>query len=187
MADEFDAILKDINININTAVKKAAQEIGTKIQDEYEIAITNFYMAYSPILYERTYSLYEGAKGVGGYGKYQKQTSKNEYDCGINVGAENYSGNPYTTPYPHGLEMDPSIVFPNAWDKGRHGFSSYNVRIKNKDKVRDDPNYWKIKKKHVPQNSTPPKQTMNYAFKKIDNYDYCTGLILKYLAAAGGI
>lgn len=184
MADELDVILHNLDININAAVRRAAIEIGEKIQDEYENTITQFYMAYDPIMYDRTDSLYKGSKGVGGIGKYYKQLSKNNYECGINVGAENYSGNPYVKPYPHGLEMDPSIVFPNAWDKGMHGFSSYNVRQQHKGKKKGDKSYWSVK--HTPPRTAKPKSKMNKAFKKYDNAGYVFGVIEKYLGELGG-
>lgn len=186
MADEFDALLQNLNINLNTAVRRAAVEIGEKIQDEYETAITNFYADYDPQLYDRTYSLYEGAKGIGGYGTNIKQLAKNMYECGITVGAENYSYNPYSKPYPHGWDADPSMVFPNVWDLGRHGFSSYNVRKAHAGKDKNDPKYWKIKKSSVPKNSTPPKRVMDQAFKKYDNQDYVFGVLKKYISEIGG-
>lgn len=185
MADEFDALLKNLEINVNTAVSRAAAEIGEKIQDEYEIVITKFYADYKPIMYERTYSLYEGAKGVGGYGKYHRQLEKNMYECGINVGAENYSGNPYVKNPPHGLDMDPSIVFPNSWELGRHGFSRYNVRKQHETATKET--YWHVKR--IPQNYNKggqPRKKMDEAFKKYDNEAYVNSVIIKHIGNLGG-
>lgn len=185
MADDFDFILKDLSINVNAAVRRAAVEIGEEIQNEYEIAITKFYSDFDPNMYDRTYSLYEGSKGVGGLGVYQRQLSKNMYECGINVGPENYSYNPYVKPYPHGLEMDPSIVFPKAWDSGIHGFTSYTVNMQHKNASKDK--YWKIKRKSIPKKSSPPKKIMDVAFKKIDNQGHCEQVIIKHMQGLGGL
>lgn len=185
MTDDLDVMLKNLDININAAVRRAAAEIGEKIQEEYEAIITKFYMSYDPKMYDRTYSLYEGAKGVGGYGKYQRQLMKNMYECGINVGAENYSGNPYAKNPPHGLDVDPSIVFPNAWDLGRHGFSSWNVRLNHMRANESGAKPWRVRR--TPKNSTPPKKKMAEAFKKYDNEAYVNGVIIKHIGDLGGL
>ena len=188
MADEFDVILKKLEVNVNTAVSRAAAEIGENIYIEFENVITKFYMDYTPVMYERTYSLIEGAKGAGGYGTYHKRLQKNMYECGINVGAENYSGNPYAKNPPHGLDMDPSIVFPNSWELGRHGFSRYSIRKHNE--TADDEHYWHVRNVpvnyHYRQNGVPRKH-MDNAFKKYDNESYTNGVIIKHIQDLGGL
>ena len=116
----LDAIVQDVEMNVNAGIRRAAVKIGTMIQEGYEIAITAFYSDFSPIMYDRTYSLYEGAIGVGGYGVYYKQLEKCSYECGIRVGGEYYSYDPYVKEPPHGLALGPGDIFPNAW-QGDHG------------------------------------------------------------------
>ncbi len=106
------------------------------------------------------------------------------YECGIYVGAEIYSGNPYVKDPPHGLDADPSKVFPNAWDLGRHGFSSWNVRLNHMKANESGGKSWRVKR--IPKNSTPPKKKMAEAFKKYDNANYVFGVITNHIGELGG-
>lgn len=185
MNGDFDFILKNVEINVNTAVRRAAVEIGDLIHKDFIVAINKFYNSYKPKVYSRTYSLYQGEKGVGGRQIYQRQLSKNNYECGIYVDASNYMGNPYIKNPPHGLEMDPSIVFPSAWDKGVHGFTSHTITLQHRNASKE--NYWHIRRNSAPPKDTPPSRRMKDSFKKIDNYGFVSGVIGKYIKSLGGL
>lgn len=176
--------LKNIEINLNTAVQHAAKEIGEEIQDIYETAITKFYGSYSPRMYKRTYSLYEGAKGVGGYGVFQKRISKYNYDCGITVDPSNYSSDPYVKDPPHGLEMTVENVFERSFAKGIHGFTSKERSKMNADKRKGDYGYLKQAPKKL---SPPPLNNMNLKFKQIDNFNYVFGKLEAAIDSLGGL
>lgn len=168
-------------VNVETAVKRVAVKIGDQIQDAYESAITKFYSDYSPHIYERTYSLYEGSKGVGGYGVNYKKTGKFMFDAGINVDPSNYSGDPYVKSPPHGLAMSVDEIFSRSFEKGIHGFTSYERSQYNKDKKKGDWNYMKWS---APKKSSPPINKMNADFKKIANQDV-PGMLEAELDAMG--
>lgn len=171
MANTPKIVIKNLDTKLGWCLRRTANEIGTRIQDDFEKAITKFYMDYEPTWYDRTYSLYEGAVGVGGRGKYIKKSGKYGYDCGIEVGSEFYSYNPYVKDPHHGKEMSPDEVFPNAFEYGRHGFSSYTMRVVHKNQSKDA-KWWRLKKKHIPKVSTPPIKSLNASFKQVDNSNY---------------
>lgn len=177
-------VIKNLDVNIGAALGKAAREIGEKIQDQYESAITKFYMSYSPKVYDRTYSLYEGAIGIGGRGVYVKKSGKYGYDCGIDVGPENYSYDPYIKDPLHGKQMSVGEVFPQAWEKGVHGFTTGTVAKVHKTQSKDT-KWWSIKHKNVPPKSQPPIRIMDASFKDIDNAEYVFGKLYSALDSAG--
>ena len=171
--------IKNLDVSVGWAVRRAGQEIGEAIQEIFETAITKFYMAYPPRVYDRTYSLYEGAIGAGGRGIYIKKSGQYGYDCGIEVGSEFYSYNPYVKNPPHGLEMSPERVFPEAFDRGVHGFTSYSLKRPKDDK-------WRSRiRRSAPPKSSPPVKYLKSEFKKIDNADYVFNKLYTALDNAG--
>lgn len=177
-------VIKNPDVTVGWPIRNVAREIGEKIQGDFEAAITKFYIGYSPKLYERTYSLYEGAIGVGGRGKYINKVGKYAFECGIEVGAEFYSGNPYVKNPPHGRDMSPDIVFPSAFDKGIHGFTTYTIGAVHKNQVKGD-KYWKMPRASAPRKTTPPKTLLNMSFKQVNNQEYIYGKVFEAFDAAG--
>ena len=191
MAKGPKIIIKNLDVKLGWCLRRAAKEIGEKIHEEYDKAIKHFYDSYERktdrygrYWYERTYSLYKGAFGVGGRNVFMKKSSRYGYDCGLEVGHEFYDGNPYEKNPPHGKEMTPEIVFPDAFNLGRHGFSSYTVGKVHKNQSKNN-GWWKITKKSVPQNTTPPIKLFNASFKQINNGDYIFDKLYKALDEAG--
>ena len=182
MQKYFDITLRgSIEANVNAAVRRVAVVIGNEIHEAYNTAINNFYSDYSPRIYDRTGALKDqGAKGVGGRDKNYKQLFKGCYEAGITVGPENYEGNPYEKPYPHGLEMNPSIVFPMAFERGIHGFTKVTVSRYNKDKSKGN-GYWFVRKKSRPKKSSSPKKEVRAKFEEITDSDRVIGMIKKEL------
>lgn len=173
--------LQTVTLSVNSksikwAMRAAAKKIGDKIGEAYELAITNFYHSYDQKRYTRTHSLYKGAMGVGGRKVFFNNTGRYSYDCGIEVGPEYYEGNPYVKSPPHGLYVTPEWVFPRAFDKGIHGFTSYEAKpFKNNAYASILPGgYWW---KTVPTKSTPPKVLLNKDFRIINNENFIQNII----------
>lgn len=177
-------VIKNLDANLNIAIRNAAREIGEKIYSAFGNSVTKFYASYSPNWYDRTYALLKQSyMGVGGKDVFYKKSGRYGYNCGLGVGAENYSGNPYEKDPHHGAYMTPDIVFPMAWDKGIHGFNTYTIRKVHADKTREY--YWRLNRKYVPKNSKPINSIMRTAMKEIDNAEYIYEVLYNALDAVG--
>lgn len=181
-------ILDDITVNINTAVKKAAEEIGLKLADAYKYTAQWFYKDYDGTgnndysrslrkysgfvgSYDRTYSLFTALEGVAGKGKYHKQIKKNYYKCGIRVGSEFMDGDPYIGQH-HAKSMMGVVtaqwVFDRFFDKGIHGYTAAEYHALNRR------HNYTLNWPEINKMSPSPQKMMKDKYKEItrDVYSY---------------
>jgi len=186
MGRSLGVAIETNNAVIHKAFRLSAVEIGNKVASLYKTAIQNFYSSWSPnpgrFGYDRTNSLYLAGMGVGGRNVNYLHIGKLfAYDCGINVGPEFYEGNPYAVKdtnhgWPNSV-LTNDFIFPRAFDKGIHGFTSFEVY--------NCASGWRPKK--IPKKSEPPRRILNRLFKEVDNEDYVFDVLEKNLDAAGAI
>lgn len=151
--------LDDFEKDVDLAVRDFATEIGEKIKMAYVNSIDYFYNQYEPSSYKRTWNLETSYIGVGGKKKYKRNYKrKNYYLCGIFVGDEYISGEPYLKRY--GRQMYKSEVFERSWLKGIHGFNITDVRSANKGMTKEQYKY-RWNPKTIPE-TTRPAPAINF-------------------------
>ncbi len=113
-------MLEDAKKKMQTAMKKAAEDIAWKVEEKYETCIDAFYKSYppgggEPPYYDRGYNLYNASSaGALGNTYANVSVSSDEFTSGIIVSGDNMS-DPYKDPA--------SYVLKGAFVLGYHGTS----------------------------------------------------------------
>lgn len=181
-----------IKKNLDNAIQETGKEVSEEIKRSFVSAVRDFYAAYKPLSYSRTYSTYEASSSASGIPSY-KRTGECSCEAGIVVDSK-YMGEPYHKN--HGWDPSASFIFDRTWNKGIHGFNKKTVSDANKaldgyrwvpgNNVKYDfaypgldvspsdlngssfvKNGQRYSRKNIPTNSKPPKKTMNEEFKEI--------------------
>ena len=112
-------IESDMKEKVKLCLSDAAYEISFEIEKAYESAIDAFYASYTPRLYDRSYSTYEGSDSHSNYKKHIPETKDMkeigniiEATAGIKVSSE-YVNAPYKDPIDY--------VFERTYLRGIHG------------------------------------------------------------------
>lgn len=117
--------------NLDKALRIVAEETGEKIQVAYVSTIQAFYGEYGPASYDRTYSTFKASSGYGGKPVFKK-TGEMMYESGITLNP-GFMGDPYRKK--HGWDPSADFIFDRTFNKGIHGFTIGEVRIRNKGKT----------------------------------------------------
>lgn len=107
-----------IKSQVSKQLSQIAKRAGEEIQQAYASSVQQFYGAYSPKWYNRTFSLFTGSSAYGGRPTYKK-IGDMKYSCGISAGPQYYSGNPYSGTGE--LYVTPGMVWNSSYMGGMHG------------------------------------------------------------------
>jgi hypothetical protein len=148
MAKKIDLNVENLVITTNQMIKHVANDVGIKLGEAYKTSIQKFYKDY-PLKsrsknkkglssYRRTYSLFKGVMGVGGFETYYKQEKTNCYTAGIFVDAMFIPGDPYIKRPPHGLIPVKAEIFERSFSSGIHGYTKSEIMSYNYGKNKDE-------------------------------------------------
>lgn len=116
---------------VDSAIGKAAKEVGDKIQKAYNESVDDFYDSYQPSSYIRTLSTYKGSSAARGHRTHRKLGSM-RHEAGITVDASYIGGNPYTKHPKHGWDPSVDFIFNRTFFEGIHGFNRGTIIKRNK-------------------------------------------------------
>lgn len=127
MARKFD-IIKKLLPKYEAALAELADQTGREIQTAYDDVIDEFYASYSPVSYDRTYSLYSASNRsrLSPNARYYENVGTLSYTAGIEVDAS-FMDSDYVGWAPNGTYTDAEI-FNRAYNGGIHGFCKADLK-----------------------------------------------------------
>lgn len=161
LANKFNNLAKELKTLGDNSIRETFDEVERDLDVEFYHCVDKFYKEYTPIFYDRTYSLYEGYK----------------FDRGNDGLSLNWETNENLIPDTH--RASPEYVFHLTYELGQHGGSASNGLLRRGIWVREINRliFWEWgdpAKKGMPINFRIQQSFMKYKkSKKIQKYfDY---------------
>lgn len=176
MAIDLLGIADEIKADVNQALKKAAVDAAVEMQKAFNLSINQFYDAYHPNKYRRTYSTYKASSGNDSSGHFADPKSMisggdGSYTVTLSVDGGRIPAVAYAKKKPTGQNLSATEIFSRVWYEGIHGFTEDELDAFYKETL-----HWTI-----PPQTTPPDVDMDSRFSKISSIGNLDKLVSKYL------
>ena len=176
MSDDFLGIVAETKENLNKALKRASVDVAVELQKDFNMSLNQFYDAYHPRRYKRTYSTYKASSGNDASGHFVNPRKlitggDGSYTITLTVDGGRVPEGAYAKEHPTGKNLSATDIFYRVWDEGIHGFTEDEIDAFYKEQL-----HWTI-----PPKTTPPDVVMDQRFAKTGSGEHLGSIVSKYL------